>query len=280
MQLRKTPNPNGRVNGTRLRMLRKIWADGMQTVAELADALGIEQRSVRVNATQAIMAGLLEKRLDGVTRTLAYSLTKAGRDYVLRRQHESENAEPENATADHVAGNPHAQQAPDDVETRPMPPSDTEQERADDDQGSYPSAEPLPETASSDDMHDQDDVICPELSTAYMLRMIMAINEPMPDTSGIARSVVSSETTQKPVAGAPPDAQQEHIPLSLADCVEKLRATGAYAFARFENGRVVVEWITQTADEAFNELKTSHRDAIVFKVAPVAMAQRTVTFVD
>lgn len=281
MELWGTPNPIGRVNGTRLRMLRKILADGMQTVAELADALCMEQRAVRDNATQAVKAGLLAKCLDDVTKTLAYSITQSGREYVISRDHESAEPDGDNAASEALCADTPTQQAPEDVATRPMPPSDTEEESAAEESSGQPGAEAIPSTASSDDIPDEYDGTCPALSTAEMLRVIMAITkDPLFTMCGVDPSAVHPVTTQAPVTEEPPDTPQERSPSSVAECVENIRSTGAYAFARFENGQAVVEWITPTADDAFNELKTSNRDAIVFKVIPVAMAQRTVTFVD
>ncbi len=66
-------------NGARMRILRALATDGLQTTNELAAATALTARQVRDNCAAARVEGLLVNVRDDVTNSLAYQITPLGR---------------------------------------------------------------------------------------------------------------------------------------------------------------------------------------------------------
>ncbi len=66
-------------NGARMRILRALATDGLQTTNELAGATALTAKQVRDNCAAARADGLLVNVRDDVTNSLAYQITPLGR---------------------------------------------------------------------------------------------------------------------------------------------------------------------------------------------------------
>lgn len=66
-------------NGARMRILRALATDGLQTTNELAGAAALTAKQVRDNCAAARADGLLVNVRDDVTNSLAYQITPLGR---------------------------------------------------------------------------------------------------------------------------------------------------------------------------------------------------------
>ena len=69
-------------NGARLKILRALAKEGIQTTEELASLTDLTAKQVRENCCAARHDGLLINTRDDVTNHLAYQITPAGRKYV------------------------------------------------------------------------------------------------------------------------------------------------------------------------------------------------------
>lgn len=89
-----TQQPKCKTNGARGKILRALQQEGMMCTTELSEHTGLPHKQVLGNAAEARLEGLILTLIDEVTGTLAYQLTSAGVEYLIRNVQSHDSPEP------------------------------------------------------------------------------------------------------------------------------------------------------------------------------------------
>ncbi len=77
-----TTNNQNLPNGSRAKIMRALFRDGMLTSHEISEKTGLTSKQVRDNCSQAKAVGLIKLCMDEVTQLPAHRITDEGRNWV------------------------------------------------------------------------------------------------------------------------------------------------------------------------------------------------------